>query len=105
MVLYEIELVGGKGHQWLEGKLTLTDTKIKAIKFVGKGNATAYIHKTDKQGIRSVEGYLYYDPSDSYSSQFYPGWYYQSYVGEHKRTRVSPKTGKALNVSRYYKYV
>lgn len=104
MAKYVIEVITGKGNYFRDGKKTLAETKVYATKLVGKKDL-AYIYEYNKDGFRKSIGRVTYDaPKPGFYQSFNAGFYYTDMV-RHRMYRISPKTGKALPVSKEWKYL
>ena len=101
MTRYELEIVTSKGNMFKDGGKTLKDTRIKACRFAKKYNAVVNIRKWENYW-KEIE-FVFYDVADNPYLPIRPGFYLQKRRG--KRSRVSPKTGELLAVSKEWKYI
>lgn len=103
MARYGFEIITNKGNMFRDGKKTLLETRIEACKLAKKYDAVCYIRKWENYYWHTIE-HVFYDPSESRLYNDFPaGFYLQKVRG--KRSRVSPKTGKLLDISRTWKRI
>lgn len=112
MAKYSIELVSSKGNTFRDGGKTLTETRVKACRLIGKGDVwIANIFETTGGYYNKLIEQVFYDPVDRYDDKYLPrseGYYIQIYSDPVKkkkgrRMRVSPKTGRLLDFNREWK--
>ena len=105
MVKYEMEIVNSKGNKFRDGEKTLTATRVKACRYAKKEDCRVNIFEKDGYAMKLKE-FIFYDPDPSGYNDFRPGFYLQQ-TGKEKsrRYRVSPTTGKLLDVSKTWKYL
>lgn len=102
MARYELEIVTRNGNKFREGGKTLTETRVKACRYVKKEDAIVNIRKWENYW-KQIE-FVFYDPgNDRMYAELRPGFYLQKRKG--RRYRVSPKTGNLLDVSKTWKYI
>ena len=101
MARYELEVVTKKGNKFREGKRTLKETRIYACALAKRHDCVVNIRKWENYW-KQIE-FVFYDPAKNPYMDIRPGFYLQKMGG--KRSRVSPKTGDLLDVSKTWRYV
>ena len=119
MAKYEMEIVTRKGNKFRDGGKTLIETRKKACRFAKNEDATVMIRKLEifnKSKLPNGKPFsrwkeiekIWYDPEPNvpgYYTNYYGGYWLQKYGPKGKRTRVSPKTGNLLDVSKEWKSI
>lgn len=102
MAKYELEIVTNKGNKFRDGGKTLIETRIKACRYAKKEDAVVNIRRWDNYW--NMIEFVFYDPRKSLIyADLRPGFYLQKMKG--RRYRVSPKTGKLMDVSKSWKSI
>lgn len=112
MAKYELEIITAHGNKFRDGGDILQGARVKACRWAEKENATVMVRQNMGNGIwREIER-IWYEPSVESNSWAYTnfkgGYWIQIYPRNgktSKRCRVSPKTGRLLDISKEYRYL
>lgn len=104
---YQLEIVTKHGNKFRDlGNTTITEARKKACRYAKSEDAVVNIMRFDNYW-HQIE-FIFYDPTPESMYGFKPGYYLQIRGDGRKkgrRSRVSPKTGKPLAVSKEWKYL
>lgn len=110
MAKYWLEVVGLHGSKHIDGKSTLTETRKQACRQIGKSkNITVWIFDKTDGFNKEVDKIWYEDafenPFGNYSYST-AGYWIHHYSGKSKgkRKKLSAKTGKPMDVNKYWKH-
>lgn len=103
---YMVEFINRRGNKFREDIKSKAEARIIACRMIKKceiDECVAIIH--DRTNYKQIEK-IWYDSDPGYAgySTGNAGYWIQSYE-THRRQRVSPKTGKLLDVSKCQKYI
>lgn len=112
MAKYILEVITPHGNPLHDFNGTLTEARIEACRYAF-GVHKRYpnynyvnIYEPAKFGLGKHIESIFYDPVVSAQyTDLRPGFYLQKRGKNHRRYRVSPKTGRLLDVSKTWKYL